>query len=106
MLDARKRLIAANEARFREINERLNTDLGALSLDEGETTDFVCECGKVECAMTVPLTLDEYKHARDDAMLFVVLPGHEIPDAEDVLVRTDRYFVVRKHAEAAPIVEP
>ena len=54
--------------------------------------------------MTVPLTLDEYRHVRDDDLLFVVLPGHEIPDAEDVLVRTDRYFVVRKHAEVAPIV--
>jgi hypothetical protein len=105
VLDARKRRIAENEARFRAINDRLNADLGALSLPASETTEFVCECGKTECALTVELTLDEYKHARDDDMLFVVLPGHEIPDAEDVIARTERYVVVRKHAEAAPIVE-
>ena len=105
MLDARKRRIAENEARFREINERLDADLRALSLGDGEMIDFVCECGKAECADTIPLTLDEFRHLRDDAMLFGVIPGHEIPDAEDVLVRTDRYFVVRKHAESAPIVE-
>ena len=105
MLDARKRRIAENEARFREVNERLDADLRALTLGDTEHVDFVCECGKAECADTVALTLDEFRRAREDEMLFVVLPGHEIPDAEDVLARTDRYFVVRKHAEAAPIVE-
>ena len=105
MLDARKRRIAENEARFRDINARLDADLRALSLTEGETVDFVCECGKSECTQTVALTLDEFHHVRADDRLFAVLPGHEIPDAEDVLVRTERYVVVRKHAEAAPIVE-
>jgi hypothetical protein len=105
VLDARKRRIAENESRFREINDRLNADLRSLSLADGEEIDFVCECGKAECTDTVPLTLDEYHHVRDDDMLFAVLPGHEIPDAEDVLTRTDRFFVVRKHAEAAPVVK-
>ena len=105
MLDARKRRIAENEARFRAINDRLNADVRSLPHEEGETTDFVCECGMLECALTVPLTLDEYRHVRDDDRLFAVLPGHEIPDAEDVLTRTDRYVVVRKHADSAPIVE-
>jgi hypothetical protein len=104
VLDDRKRRIAENEARFRAINDRLEKDVRTLGLD-AEPTEFVCECGNIDCALTVSLTLDEYQHARDDAMLFVVLPGHEIPDAEDVLARTDRYVVVRKHAEAAPIVE-
>jgi hypothetical protein len=104
VLDARKRRIAENEARFRAINDRLEADLRKLA-PNGEVTEFVCECGKAECTDSVCLTLDEYRHARQDQMLFVVLPGHEIPDAEDVLTRTDRYVVVRKHAEAAPIVE-
>ena len=104
MPDARKRRIAENEARFRSSNERLHRDLGLLSLDAEETTDFVCECGKLDCALAVPLTLAEYRHARDDALLFFVLPGHEMLEAEDVIARTERYFVVRKHAESAPIV--
>jgi hypothetical protein len=104
VLDARKRRIAENEARFREINDRLEADLRSLAPD-GETTGFVCECGKAACTNSVELTLDEYRHVRDDAMLFAVLPGHEIEDTEDVLTRTERYVVVRKHAEAAPIVD-
>jgi len=104
VLDARKRRIAENEARFRAINERLAHDVRDLTNDD-EHTDFVCECGKAECAGSLALTLDEYRHVRDDAMLFAVLPGHQIPDAEDVLTATDRYVVVRKHAEAAPVVD-
>ena len=104
MLDARKRRIAENEARFREINDRLDHDVRTVATEPGEMVDFVCECGKLDCALTVSLTLDEYRHVRDDDRLFAVLPGHEIGDAEDVISRGERFFVVRKHAEAAPIV--
>jgi hypothetical protein len=104
VLDARKRRIAENEARFRAINDRLAHDVRALT-DDDERTDFVCECGKADCVHSLALTLDEYRHVRDDPLLFAVVPGHEIPDAEDVLTTTDRYAVVRKHAEAAPLVE-
>ncbi len=104
MLDARKRRIAENEARFREINDRLNEDLRSLALADGETTDFVCECGMIDCTLSVSLTLGEYGRIREDSMQFTVLPGHEIPDAEDVVSRTDRFVVVRKHADATPVV--
>lgn len=104
MLDARRRRIAENESRFREINDRLESDARSL-LGEGETIDFVCECGRVDCALSVPLTLPEYRDVRTDDRQFAVLAGHEIPDTEDVVDRTERFVVVRKHAEAKPIVE-
>ena len=104
MLDARKRRIAENEARFREINNRLDEDLRSMTSDTGEVVDFVCECGKLDCALTVSLTLDEYRHVRDDDRLFAVLPGHEIPDSEDAISHTERFVVVRKHAESVPVV--
>lgn len=104
MLNRRTTRIAANEARFRDINERLEADLLRLPLD-GEPAEFVCECGDVDCADVVPLTLDEYERVREDPLLFALVPGHELAEAEDVLVRERRYVVVRKKAEAAPIVE-
>jgi hypothetical protein len=104
VLDGRKRRIAENEARFRAINDRVAHDVRDLTAD-GEHTEFICECGNPECAQSLALTLDEYRRVREDALLFAVVPGHEIPDAEDVLSTTDRYVVVRKHVEAAPIVE-
>jgi hypothetical protein len=104
VLDARARRIAENESRFREINERLEGGLRQLP-DDGAPADFVCECGDVNCAATVPVTLDEYERVRQDPLLFVLVPGHEIPDVEHVLARTDAYVVVRKDPEAAPLVE-
>jgi len=104
VLDDRRRRIAENESRFREINDRLETDARSL-LGDGETIDFVCECGKFDCALSVPLTLSEYRAVRADDRLFAVLPGHEITDTEDVVDRTERFVTVRKHAEATPIVE-
>lgn len=104
-MDERTRRIAENEARFRDINERLNRDLEGLDLAGGRVT-FVCECGHTDCAEPLELSCEEYTRARQDPMLFVLVPGHEITDTETVLAQGDGYVVVRKHAEAAPIVDP
>ncbi len=103
-MDPRKRRIAENESRFREINDRLGRDLAGLPSD-GEQVPFVCECGMLDCTDSVELTLDEYSRVRQDAMCFAVIPGHQIEDTEDVIARTERFVVVRKHAEAAPVVD-
>lgn len=103
-MDERKRRIADNELRFRAINERLNADLDRLDIADG-LIQFVCECGHSDCTQALELTGDEYARARQDQLVFLVIPGHEIPDAETVLARTERYAAVRKDAEAAPLVE-
>ena len=103
-MDERTRRIAENELRFRAINERLNADLDRLDIAEG-LIPFVCECGHSDCTQALELSCDEYAHGRDDPMVFLVIPGHEIPDTETVLVRTERYAAVRKNAEVAPLIE-
>jgi hypothetical protein len=105
VLDDRRRRIAENEARFREINDRLEQDLRRLPVD-GDPVAFVCECGHVQCTDHVHVSLPELAEVRQERLRFVVLPGHEIDDVEDVVARTDRYVVVRKHEDAAPVVEP
>ena len=97
--DRRKFQIARNEALFREVNERVQE----VSEDRATlTTDFVCECGDVDCTETVALRDEEYEHVRSDPLLFAIVPGHEILDVEEVVARNQRFFVVRKHvAEAA-----
>jgi hypothetical protein len=99
-VDARARRIADNESRFREINERLRSDLRALPEDP-EPVDFVCECGRVECAESVKLSLDEYEAIRASSLEFFVVPGHQSPDVEDVVDINERYARVRKHPDAA-----
>ena len=99
-MDARSKRIADNEGRFREINERLRSDLRAVPDDEAPV-DFVCECGRVDCAQAVRLTLAEYERVRASSLDFFVVPGHQTPDVEDVVDFNDRFARVRKHPEAA-----
>ena len=103
MLDARARRIADNESRFREINERLEADLRRLPVDSGPV-EFVCECGHTDCTASVLLTVDEYEQVREDATTFAMLPGHDIEDVEDVILRHDRYVVARKKPPSWPVV--
>ena len=102
-MDERARRIAENEARFREINERLRTDLQALP-EKADPVQFICECGRLECVLSIDLTFEEYERVRSDPLAFAVAPGHEIPDVEDVVASSDHHVVVRKHPETAPIV--
>jgi hypothetical protein len=105
MPDERAARLARNEARFREINERVERDLGPIVDTRDELIPFVCECGRPSCTDAVSLSVSEYETVRTDAAQFVVLPGHEIKDVEDVVERTDRYAVVRKYPETWEIVE-
>jgi hypothetical protein len=104
---ARRRMerIAHNESVFRALNESLEASLHRGRPD-GDRAGFICECGDPACDETVRVELPAYESVRADAHLFVVLPGHEAPDVEDVVSdRGDGYVVVRKHADAAKIVE-
>jgi hypothetical protein len=99
-MNERARRIADNESRFREINERLREDLRALPDDEAPI-DFVCECGKIDCAERVSMTVGEYETVRATSLDFFVVPGHDLGDVEDVVDVNERFARVRKHPEAA-----
>ena len=98
MDQATKDRIARNEAFFREINERVQ-ELERERLDETDARvqwEFLCECGQETCAEPVKMTRAEYEAARSDPIRFAVLPGHENPEVERILERTDRFVVVAK----------
>jgi hypothetical protein len=105
MPDERAARLAMNEARFREINERVERDLEPLLDSQDELLPFVCECGRPRCTEAISLSVAEYESVRRDATRFVVVAGHEIEDVEDVVERADRYIVVKKHPETWGIVE-
>jgi hypothetical protein len=104
MADERAARLATNEARFREINERVARDLEPIVETQDELLPFVCECGRPSCTDAISLSIAEYESVRKDATKFVVVSGHEIEDVEDVIERTNRYAVVRKHPETWEIV--
>ena len=104
MASERKERIARNETSFRELNQSLEANVHR-GQSEPDYAGFVCECGNGDCDMTVRVPLDAYASVRGDDKLFIVVPGHEIVDTEDVVDDGDGYLVVRKHDDVAGIVE-
>lgn len=51
----------------------------------------------------VYVSLDKYEQVR--ARRFILAPGHDIPDVENIVEQGQRYAVVERHQDAAPIVE-
>jgi hypothetical protein len=96
--DPRGRRIAQAEINGRRVNEAIQR-----GREDDELAVFVCECGTLGCATTLELRLSEYEDVRTSFERFVVVPGHEIPDIEDVVERRPGYTVVAKRGEAATL---
>ena len=95
-MDSRTRRVGQNEALFRQVNERvrdLSETFGAVT----GSIALVCECGNVDCVEQVNVPPDEYAAIRADPLLFIVKPGHESADVEEVVARHGDYEIVSKH---------
>jgi hypothetical protein len=84
---------AQNQTLFRQVNERIHDVLETLG-DDGGPGEFVCECGRVDCATMVRLTQEEYEAARAEGQRFIVVPGHEQPGLDRVYARHEGFVVV------------
>ena len=99
-MSEREHRIVENEDLFRTVNERIEgivNDLGMATVTE--EADFVCECGDAACTGKVRVQVNEYERVRGNSHWFLIKPGHEIPDVEDVIERHSGYLVVEKHEE-------
>jgi hypothetical protein len=90
---------AKNEALFRQVNERVE-DLHE-QLESGGKAEFVCECADGTCTEQIALSLVTYQRVRSDPYLFVLAPGHERKDLEQVVERGDGFVIVRKDTPTA-----
>lgn len=102
-MDPRERRLAENEALFREVNERVETLVHQLG--PNVPYEFLCECANADCTFRIELPLSIYQSVRADPRQFVVLPLHYTPEVEDLVVKKDTYWVVRKTGEAGEYVE-
>lgn len=103
MATSEKRL-ALNESLFRETNERMEERV-RLFVGEEELFGIICECGSLDCNERITLSKDEYASVRADPAQFAVKPGHTIVGVEEVVVKNDRFEVVRKQGVAAEVAE-
>ena len=98
----REERLAANEAIFREVNERVAEVSEKLALD---TISAICECATAGCAERFEISRRDYGEVRSSSDRFAVLPGHEEPEVEIVVDRRDGYLIVEKFGVAAAVAE-
>jgi hypothetical protein len=103
-VDPREERLAKNEIVFRDVNERIEHIANPRGSGDAHVFHFLCECSNVDCTLRLPLTLADYEAVRSNPTWFVVAPGHELPEIEEVVARRDHYQVVMKRGEAAVMV--
>jgi hypothetical protein len=84
---------ATTEALFRDVNERIAESAERF---DAQGTEFVCECAEADCTHRVPASLAEYEEVRADPATFLVAPGHEQGDIEQVVSDRGRFRIVEK----------
>jgi hypothetical protein len=98
-MSEREERLGKNEAVFREVNERIRE----VTIIPAET-QFLCECADPSCTAPVSMTLSAYEGVRANPRHFLVVPGHELLEVEDVVEEHEAFTVVRKKAgDAAEI---
>jgi len=94
IIDRLKR-VEQNEELFRALNEQIE-DRVHIFKDDGMKIIVVCECGDLNRADRISITLETYEAVRANKHDFLLRPGHQIPDVEEVVYRSPDYFIVRK----------
>lgn len=84
---------ATTEALFRDVNERIAETAERF---DATGTEFVCECSDPNCTHRVAASLAEYEQVRDEPTTFLVVPGHEQGDIEQIVSDRGRYRIVEK----------
>jgi hypothetical protein len=94
----REKRLARNEILFREVNERI----AEISADQDHGFHIICECANTGCEERLLIPLPEYERVRRHPRRFMIVPGHTVPEVEDVVEERGSYDVVEKHPDAMP----
>jgi hypothetical protein len=96
-------LVGRNESLFRNVNEALKAGRwpGELEAPVG----FRCECGELGCTRVIDIKLQDYERIRAHPRRFIVAIDHEMPAAESVVERHEKYLVVEKHGDAGRVAD-
>ena len=86
---------ATTQSLFREVNERMKY-LNESLLPTQTSAEWVCECENDLCVERISMTLPEYERLRASGNRFAVIPGHEVPEVEEVIEQYESYVVVAK----------
>jgi hypothetical protein len=87
-----------NEEIFRDVNEKIEE--GAERHGVASAVRYHCECGNATCFETVELRPSEYERVASERYRFVIRPGHENDQIEQVVEHHEGYLIVEKVGEA------
>ena len=80
----------ANQLILREVNERV----ADITVEQKESrSEFVCECGRMDCDDHLDLELSEYQTIRASGEYFIATTGHCV-DGVDLLAESRDGFDV------------
>jgi hypothetical protein len=96
---------AENEALFRSLNEAIRGNEIENGVEASDPIGFVCECSSTECMKVVSVSREEYEAVREGGSTFIVAPGHEEPEIEDIIMSHGEFSVVEKRGDAAAMAE-
>jgi hypothetical protein len=91
----RERRIGLNESVFRKLNEQLKQLADQFELGD-DSLLLVCECGYAECQKRLRVPPARYEGVRADSVRFIVAPGHELEDVEEVVETSGEFNIVAK----------
>ena len=86
---------------FREVNERIREVNSSFAPDTAHGEILLCECGRADCAERLEVPLEVYEVVRSEGHRYLVAPGHEEPDADQVVAGAPGYLVVAMRPEPA-----
>jgi hypothetical protein len=89
---------ARNEEVFRGVNEQIED--GAKQHAVSGPLPFHCECGSASCLDTIEIPPTRYAAIVRERYHFVVIPGHEEPQIEQIVETGPEFLVVEKIGEA------
>jgi hypothetical protein len=92
---------------MREVNERVAELREQASWGEDDLLmEIHCECGAFPtCDAKLRLSAREYERVRVQDDRFAVAPGHESPELEEVVERTETWLIVDKLPQFDPLVD-
>ncbi len=103
------RRLVENEVYFRQRNEHVVNgfkELTKIAKEEGHTDyvpdmntpiRFYCECADEKCRKRVKLSPSKYANLHKNRSQFVILPSHNVPEAERIRTSEKNYLVVEKY---------
>jgi hypothetical protein len=86
---------------FREVNERIRQVNVPLGPESRSNEILLCECGRSDCSVRLEVPAEVYDVVRSEGHRYLVAPGHEEPEREEVVAGAPSYLVVAMRPEPA-----